>query len=231
VREPVPQLVHEGLEDLARLGDRDHAGGAHVVDAVVDVVHPARVDDLLAAGGVGWGGCWGGGTVCVDGLVGGWTVWMGWVGLVGWGYGVCGWVGLCVWCVLPIALRPPSASNQSTPARQRRRPRTDSTPAPPLAYARPSQIRPLHPPPTHTHSAPDVGARDLPHRHPELCHRPVELGAPVQAHVGVGEGAGEGEGLPAGADEGAWGWGKGEGVGGVTVRGGVCWGGGWWCWW
>ena len=41
--------MQEGLEQVARFGDRDDAGGARVVDAVVEVVDAARVDDLLAA--------------------------------------------------------------------------------------------------------------------------------------------------------------------------------------
>ena len=41
--------MQEGLEDVTGLGDRDDAGGARVVDAVVEVVHAARVHDLLAA--------------------------------------------------------------------------------------------------------------------------------------------------------------------------------------
>jgi len=41
------RLVHEWLEHVAGARHRDDARCAHVVDAVVEVVHAARVDDLL----------------------------------------------------------------------------------------------------------------------------------------------------------------------------------------
>ena len=40
-------LVQEGLEHVPGLGDGNDAGGAGVVDAVVEVVDAARVHDLL----------------------------------------------------------------------------------------------------------------------------------------------------------------------------------------
>ena len=42
-------LVQERLEHVLCLGHRDDAGGARVVDAVVEVVHAARVHDFLPA--------------------------------------------------------------------------------------------------------------------------------------------------------------------------------------
>lgn len=41
-------LVQEGLEHVARLGHGDDAGSARVVDAIVQVINTAGVDDLLA---------------------------------------------------------------------------------------------------------------------------------------------------------------------------------------
>jgi hypothetical protein len=50
-RPTATHLVDERLKDLAALADGDHARGAHKVDAVVQVVHAARVDDLLLGHG------------------------------------------------------------------------------------------------------------------------------------------------------------------------------------
>ena len=41
--------MQEGLKHVSGLGDGDHAGGARVVDAIVEVVHAAGVHNLLAA--------------------------------------------------------------------------------------------------------------------------------------------------------------------------------------
>ena len=43
----LPRLVDEGLEHVAGARHRDHARRAHVVHAVMEVVHAARVHDLL----------------------------------------------------------------------------------------------------------------------------------------------------------------------------------------
>jgi hypothetical protein len=48
VGQAVAQLVQEGFEQVAGLGDGDDAGGAGVVHAVVEVVNAAGVDNLLA---------------------------------------------------------------------------------------------------------------------------------------------------------------------------------------
>ena len=48
VGQTIAQLVEEGLEELPRLGHSNHAGGASVVDAIVEVVDTAGVDNLLA---------------------------------------------------------------------------------------------------------------------------------------------------------------------------------------
>ena len=44
---PLADLMHERLEHLLRPGDGNHAGGAHIVNAVVEVVDAAGICDLL----------------------------------------------------------------------------------------------------------------------------------------------------------------------------------------
>ena len=49
VGQPVAELVQEGLKDVPGLGYGDHACSPRVVDSVMEVVHTARVHDLLPA--------------------------------------------------------------------------------------------------------------------------------------------------------------------------------------